>query len=428
MDKWMYKTGNNGNTWAVKNISINALPADRFTEGPSGYFYNMVSEGRGIERSKDYGTTWELFNKGLPFYKNVYFPFDLRYFDGNLYLALADVSKGDDQIPLLYKLNTSLDKWELTEQPIADPLDLTIDGTNTNTLFIHTQKQNSEHLLWRSTDNCTSFEDITAPINNTGMREVFGLKGKGQADSLFCFVKDVNNVDHVLLSVNNGDSWTVFFTVGNYEHIKRLYDSDGPALIEFGGAGNVPMIVVRGWTKWGGNDNLYIIRHKAFVKINAKGLPKILQVNSIKYSGNKWLLGTTAGVYYSTDAVQWYPVNNTDYPIGQQIQQLYCINYTLYAGTNNGIWKNPYFLGIDETRPDASFRIYPNPVPGILHVDLKAISGEKILKIYSSDGRCVYNEKASGSNVTIDASSLSRGIYMLRIENNSSIITRKFIR
>lgn len=67
--------------------------------------------------------------------------------------------------------------------------------------------------------------------------------------------------------------------------------------------------------------------------------------------------------------------------------------------------------------PEDDIRIYPNPVQETLFVET---SEETTYKIYDLDGRCLM----SGEGNTINVSSLTKGTYLLQINNN----TFKFIK
>ena len=67
--------------------------------------------------------------------------------------------------------------------------------------------------------------------------------------------------------------------------------------------------------------------------------------------------------------------------------------------------------------PEDNIRIYPNPVQETLYFESPE---ETIYKIYDLDGRCLI----SGEGKTINVSSLTKGTYLLQINNN----TFKFIK
>ena len=85
------------------------------------------------------------------------------------------------------------------------------------------------------------------------------------------------------------------------------------------------------------------------------------------------------------------------------------------------------WLGTDEnTLNKSKLNIYPNPATLIIHVE---VSGKAEYMIYDIYGKLITNGNLSGiKNKSIDISNLDKGIYLLRIINNNTIISNKFIK
>ncbi len=79
---------------------------------------------------------------------------------------------------------------------------------------------------------------------------------------------------------------------------------------------------------------------------------------------------------------------------------------------------------IDETLVDVS--IYPNPVEDILTIKTSADVISKIATVFDINGRRVLSMKLKSN--TIDVSSLTGGVYFLRLESEGKIMKRKFIK
>ncbi|MCZ4696427.1 T9SS C-terminal target domain-containing protein [Ancylomarina euxinus] len=71
-----------------------------------------------------------------------------------------------------------------------------------------------------------------------------------------------------------------------------------------------------------------------------------------------------------------------------------------------------------------NFTIYPNPVSDILY--LNAITDNVIVTIADLSGRILLNKKII--NNKIDIRNLQKGVYMIRVNNNNRIMTRKFMK
>jgi hypothetical protein len=84
--------------------------------------------------------------------------------------------------------------------------------------------------------------------------------------------------------------------------------------------------------------------------------------------------------------------------------------------------------------PGAGFRIYPNPVQGLLNLRLvNSTSGKVQVNIYNESGALVQSialEKDQWSlESSIDVSRLTRGIYVIQIVNSANErVTGKFIK
>ena len=78
----------------------------------------------------------------------------------------------------------------------------------------------------------------------------------------------------------------------------------------------------------------------------------------------------------------------------------------------------------DETLVDVS--IYPNPVEDELNIKTKTDVTNKIATVFDINGKRVLNLKLKST--TMDVSSLTSGVYFLRLESEGKIMKRKFIK
>ncbi len=72
------------------------------------------------------------------------------------------------------------------------------------------------------------------------------------------------------------------------------------------------------------------------------------------------------------------------------------------------------------------FALYPNPVTNRAFIISSANGVEKNIEIFSVSGEQVYSKKIK-SNQTIDISNLSTGFYLIKVEEEGKIATRKLI-
>ena len=85
-------------------------------------------------------------------------------------------------------------------------------------------------------------------------------------------------------------------------------------------------------------------------------------------------------------------------------------------------------LSVDENDLDSLFSVYPNPSNGEITVSVAGTFGEGQIRIYDINGREVYNKPATlEGNVSVNATGLSRGVYIMNITSDSSSHTTKLI-
>jgi bacillolysin len=77
----------------------------------------------------------------------------------------------------------------------------------------------------------------------------------------------------------------------------------------------------------------------------------------------------------------------------------------------------------------AILKVYPSPASDILNVSvLGETNGKGIIKVVNINGAVVMQQKINNSVQQVNISRLAKGIYMLKIENGSSLLSSKFIK
>ena len=81
------------------------------------------------------------------------------------------------------------------------------------------------------------------------------------------------------------------------------------------------------------------------------------------------------------------------------------------------------------TMPVSQITVYPNPTTGELRI-INYELGIKNVEVYNILGECVFKSEIINTESEINISSLSNGIYLLRItdNNNSSVYTQRVIK
>ncbi len=121
---------------------------------------------------------------------------------------------------------------------------------------------------------------------------------------------------------------------------------------------------------------------------------------------------------------------------GYQEKRIDSVNVENYQTTNISVQLVPIGYGITEELFDEQqmLNLYPDPVSGILHTEIKPEKpGLFTIEIISIDGRTLktidrINVPYGGTVVNTDVSELSGGIYFIRLRNNNKVWVKKFIK
>lgn len=88
---------------------------------------------------------------------------------------------------------------------------------------------------------------------------------------------------------------------------------------------------------------------------------------------------------------------------------------------------NNQSTGTDLSETNKQVAIYPNPVQNTLNVNLSGLTGTSEVVIYNMNGTRVMSKSTGKANTEIDLSKLQRGIYMVKVFNGNTVISRSKI-
>jgi serine protease AprX len=113
------------------------------------------------------------------------------------------------------------------------------------------------------------------------------------------------------------------------------------------------------------------------------------------------------------------------------------ISASNYNSPNNAIgWGIPnvcsFVLGLNNKSADLAIdelMVYPNPFNSLISIYLNS-SNEKIISISLNDmlGKTLQTFDANSNDFTLDLSNCDSGIYFLRIETDSKVLSKKIIK
>ncbi|MFZ4581792.1 MAG: T9SS type A sorting domain-containing protein [Paludibacter sp.] len=130
-----------------------------------------------------------------------------------------------------------------------------------------------------------------------------------------------------------------------------------------------------------------------------------------------YVLSSLQKITFSAGNAIFY--NSTTNPIAHEISKLRYFNFKNLLSSQN---EKPY--------SDAStLPIYPNPVINVLNIDLTSKINDGRINILSLDGKLIQShETKANTNMEINLSMLSQGIYLCCYKSSKENIIIKFIK
>jgi hypothetical protein len=275
--------------------------------------------------------------------------------------------------------------------------------------------------VYLSTNNGTSWKSVKSGLTNTSVRSLAVSDSNIFAGTLG---------GGVFLSTNNGTKWNAVNT--------NLTDGSVYALA-FSGS-NL-------FAGTGGGVFLSPDKGASWSSVSA-GLESEGSVYALAVYGSNLFAGTWSGnVFLSTNnGTTWTSISSN---LADMVRALAVLNGTLFAGTNNGVWRRPLSevisTSVETGRVDlpAAFSLaqnYPNPFnpSTVIRYTIPGGGGSRnyeegrktSLTVYDILGRevavLVNDAKQPGTyEVLFNASNLASGVYLYRLNAGSFVETRK---
>jgi hypothetical protein len=152
--------------------------------------------------------------------------------------------------------------------------------------------------------------------------------------------------------------------------------------------------------------------------------------------GSDWSWSTFSGEsYYVGNFTQYIP---TDIPTGNYyvgiIVTVNGLNNDDFTYNNSTCLSDPVYvrqgLGISQSETTNSYSFYPNPVKNELMVESKQnnLTGKSNFSICDLTGKILLEGEISTGLTKIDFSQLTSGMYIIRINSETNVITRRLIK
>ena len=158
--------------------------------------------------------------------------------------------------------------------------------------------------------------------------------------------------------------------------------------------------------------------HNMFYSVDASGL-LVLTFPQI------WLPDSTSNEPLSKGYVAFKIKESLTVPLNQPIENTAYIYFDLNPAivTNTTININTS-LGINSGN-SIDLKLYPNPTSGLILIESSEIIGE--ITVYDLSGKRVYFQNNSDVQLQIDLSDLNKGMYLIKVSTDNSIINRRVI-
>lgn len=138
--------------------------------------------------------------------------------------------------------------------------------------------------------------------------------------------------------------------------------------------------------------------------------------------------GTESGIFYSPNqGTRWINLND-GIMTGMDVLAISASEHYIVAGTYTGLWKRLLsdLVELDMTHfiSNPQITLYPNPSNSLMHISSSIQFS--IAKIYDVKGNLLLRNPISDNRIDIGA--LSAGLYILKLENNTEIVVKKFLK
>lgn len=146
-------------------------------------------------------------------------------------------------------------------------------------------------------------------------------------------------------------------------------------------------------------------------------------------------LGMDYGIYYIDNTfTEWQPYSNNMPNVIVNELDINNVTNTLYAGTyGRGLWESPLVedavLGVDDRIKASNVALIPNPAATEVNI-LFSAALEVDIRVFDITGKLMiyHRDVQVATNYQMDISTLSDGVYFIRLNSAQGTITKKLIK
>lgn len=103
-------------------------------------------------------------------------------------------------------------------------------------------------------------------------------------------------------------------------------------------------------------------------------------------------------------------------------------NLEYHGSTNRGATASGFTLDINDNDLASNFSLFPNPASSKLNIVLPNTIQNASINAFDVFGKQIFNKSISNLNASIDVSSWSKGIYLIKVSSEGKTKTKKFIK
>lgn len=245
------------------------------------------------------------------------------------------------------------------------------------------------------------------PISSTANMPTFAV---AYADATTLYAVGANEV--ISKSIDSGDTWTEIQSGTPTFYNLEVFFTDANNGIVSGEDGTIHTTLDGGAT-WNTYSNGY---HNFYALTNDV------------YNGIWYAAGTDQDVFFSEDnGLNWILIHN-----GENVATFYDMEFFengdgLICGSQGRMLKYyGFIIGYDDYEVNANLDLVYQPTSSLLDVVSSEVIGE--ITIYTLDGKQLLSHNSSATSVTLDTSSISNGLYMIKVKYGDTVRSLKFLK
>lgn len=297
---------------------------------------------------------------------------------------------------------------------------ITFDPQDSQTLYYGTQR------LWKTTNGAATWASISGDLTN----------GPGGGNLSFGTIIsiDVSQLDSDLIYIgtDDGNVWVTEDGGGNWTNVSSTLPDRWVTKVKANPFDvNEVFVTLSGYRYGEDEGHVYYSNDRGATWTDiSDNLPNI-PVNDIEVTEVDGLfLATDIGVMQGSIGGNWQPYGtNMPSVVVTDLYYDYRYGIDLYAATYGRSSYRTFLtiIGMEDFE-STEISLYPNPTADVLHIDIADSVQDLDVAIYNQLGQVQQSQKAQGSKVAVDVSTLADGVYVAQIKSGNKQITKKFIK